>query len=59
MSKKLKISLFREIYGKMSSIVDRRTFAVRFAGFEAIEEVIMPIRIRCVTRRQSRYNTLI
>jgi len=31
----------------MSSTVDRRAFAVRLAGFEAIEEVIMPIRIRC------------
>lgn len=30
----------------MSSTVDRQAFAVRLTGFEAIEEVIMPIRIR-------------
>jgi hypothetical protein len=31
----------------MSSTVDRRVFAIHFTGSEAIEEVIMPIHIRC------------
>jgi len=31
----------------MSSTVARRAFAFRLMGFEAIEETIMPIRIRC------------
>jgi hypothetical protein len=31
----------------VSSAVDRRAFPVRLTGFEAIEEVTMPIRIRC------------
>jgi hypothetical protein len=31
----------------MSSTLDRRAFTVRLKGFEAIEGLIMPIRIRC------------
>ena len=49
---KVKISLFREIHGKMSSTVDRRPFAVRLTGFEVT--LIMPIRIRCRDKGQQR-----
>jgi hypothetical protein len=45
--KSVKFYFFIEIYGKKPSIEDRRVFAVRLKGFEAIEEVIMSIRIRC------------
>jgi hypothetical protein len=35
-----------------------RAFAVRLTGFEAIEELIMPIRIRCRDKTLDRQNVI-